>query len=98
MHVYIQWDEAKRRENFRKHGVDFAGLTHFFEGPLATREDGRYAYLEARFRSIGLRNGVVLCVVWTPVDSDGTTIRLISAREATQYETQEWFEIYAGDH
>lgn len=96
MHVYIQWDEAKRRENLRKHGIDFAGLTRFFDGSLRTLEDNRYAYPEARFRSIGFRDAKVLCVIWTPVDSNDTIIRLISARKATQHETQEWFEIYAG--
>jgi uncharacterized protein len=98
MHVYIQWDEEKRRANLREHGIDFADLLEFFDGELATDEDARYFYGEPRFQSVGILAGVVLSVVWTPVDTDATTIRLISARKATRYETQKWFHRYCTRH
>jgi hypothetical protein len=96
--MYIQWHETKRLKNLREHGVDFAGLTTFFDGQLLTQEDVRYDYPEPRFQSIGVHKGVVLFVVWTPVGTDGTTTHLISARRATHHETQTWFRHYSTYH
>lgn len=96
--MYIQWNEAKRRMNLREHGVDFVDLANFFDGELLTQEDVRYPYPEVRFQSIGMLRGLVFFVVWTPLDEDDTPLHLISARRATQYETQTWFEYYAARH
>lgn len=98
MQVYIQWDEAKRRDNLRTHGVDFRDLTDFFSNDLLTCEDVRYGYPERRFQSIGWVRGHVLFVVWTPVDEDGTTLHLISARRATRHEAKTWFYRYGARH
>ena len=54
------WDEAKRQQNLKDHGIDFADLDGFFDGDLLTREDVRETYGEVRYQSIGLFNGVVL--------------------------------------
>jgi uncharacterized DUF497 family protein len=96
--MYIQWHEAKRRRNLREHGVDFLDLADFFDGELITQEDTRYHYAEPRFQSIGMVRGFVLLVVWTAADADFDLIHLISARRATQYETQTWFEHYSTRH
>jgi uncharacterized protein len=98
MHMYIQWDESKRRRNLREHGVDFAGLVSFFEGEILTHEDVRYPYREHRYQSVGMAQQTVLFVVWTPGDAYGMTIRLISARKATENEAQAWFSYYATRH
>jgi uncharacterized DUF497 family protein len=98
MQVYIQWHEEKRRTNLCEHGIDFIDLVDFFDGELITDEDVRYEYAEARFQSIGILSGFVLSVVWVPTDIDATRIRLISARKATQRETQEWFHRYGIRH
>ena len=95
MQVYIQWNEDKRRLNLRQHGVDFAGLTEFFDGELLTQEDTRYGYSELRFQSIGVLGCGTFFVVWTPLDADCTALHLISARKATQHETQAWFEYFS---
>jgi hypothetical protein len=42
----IVWDEPKRRENLRKHGIDLADCEVLFDAPLATTEDDREAYGE----------------------------------------------------
>jgi uncharacterized DUF497 family protein len=52
------WDEAKRQQNLKDHGIDFADLDGFFDGDLLTREDVREAYGEVRYQSIGVFNGV----------------------------------------
>ncbi|KAA0207208.1 MAG: BrnT family toxin, partial [Proteobacteria bacterium] len=48
------WDEAKRRENLRKHKIDFADVEMIFRGLTFTVEDDREAYGEQRFLTLGL--------------------------------------------
>jgi len=88
------WDEAKRTKNRVDHGIDFADLDGFFLGDLLTREDARHAYGEVRLQSLGLFNGVVLFVVWTPRGEHGDIPHLISARKAVFHETTAWFQRY----
>ena len=88
------WDEAKRLRNLKDHGIDFSGLVDFFDGDLMTREDTREAYREQRFQSVGVSNGVVLYVVWTPRGMDVSTPHLISARKAEKHETKKWQSRY----
>ena len=38
-----EWDEAKRSENVRRHGIDFAEVDQLFAGVTATMEDDRHA-------------------------------------------------------
>jgi len=76
------WDEAKRIQNVRYHGIDFADLDPFFDGDLLTREDTRAAHWEQGLQSVGVLNGVALLVVWTPPDEQGEIPHLISARKA----------------
>jgi hypothetical protein len=40
------WDEAKRRLNLRKHGIDFADADRIFRGVTFTAEDTREGYGE----------------------------------------------------
>ncbi len=37
----FEWDEVKRTENLRKHGIDFIDIFELFEGPMLTRLDMR---------------------------------------------------------
>jgi len=48
------WDEAKRRANLRKHGIDFLDAERIFRGFTLTAEDSREAYGEPRFLTLGL--------------------------------------------
>jgi len=88
------WDDAKRDQNFRDHGIDFADLEEFFSGDLLTREDTRQAYQEQRLQSIGVFEGVALFVVWTPRGEDGDIPHLISARKAETHEYKAWKSRY----
>jgi hypothetical protein len=85
----FEWDEAKRRTNISKHGVDFADLEPLFDGETVTVLDDRFDYGEDRFVTLGLLNGVVLVVVHTETD---TVIRLISVRKATKNEEKSYFK------
>jgi uncharacterized protein len=85
----FEWDEAKRRTNLAKHGIDFADLEPLFDGLTVTMLDDRFDYGEARFVTFGILNGIVLMVVHTETD---TVIRLISARKAAKNEEKYYFE------
>ncbi len=88
------WGETKRRRNLKDHGIDFADLEDFFGGDLLTREDLRDAYGERRYQSVGMFNGVVLFVVWTPRGEEGDIPHLISARKAENHEAKNWAHYY----
>lgn len=83
MSVRIEWDEAKRRSNVEKHGIDFLGVEAVFDGFTLTVEDRRRNYGELRYVTVGLLQGRVVTVVHT---ERGDAIRIISVRKATKYE------------
>ncbi|MDB5968509.1 MAG: hypothetical protein JWQ90_959 [Hydrocarboniphaga sp.] len=88
------WDDPKREQNIKDHGVDFADLEAYFGGDLLTREDIREAYQEQRFQSVGVFNGVALFVVWTPRGEESDIPHLISARKAENHEYKAWQSRY----
>ena len=80
------WDEAKRKSNLRKHGLDFADAPAVIEGKSYTEEDTRYHYAQRRYLTIGYLKGKVVVVVFTEEDDE---IRIISFRNATRHERRE---------
>ena len=84
----FEWDEAKRRNNVAKHGIDFVGVDEVFRGLTATMEDNRHSYGEQRFVTLGLFNGRVVVVVHTERED---RVRVISVRKATKNEEQLYF-------
>ena len=87
--VRFEWDEAKRRENLRKHGIDFADLPPLFDGPTVTILDDRVEYEEDRFVTFGLLREHIVAVAHT---EDEQAIRFISARKATKREEEQYFK------
>ena len=88
-HVRFEWDEAKRRSNLRRHGIDFAEAVRVFSGPNLTIADDRYDYGEKRFLTLGLLNGRVIAIVHT---ESKEVIRLISIRKAERHEEIKYFQ------
>ncbi len=84
----FEWDEDKRLENIRKHGIDFVDVPMVFDSDPVMLEDARYNYGERRFVSFGLLVGRIVAIVHT--EDDGL-IRIISARKASKYEQQIYF-------
>jgi uncharacterized DUF497 family protein len=82
------WDEAKRRLNLRKHGIDFADAERIFRGVTFTAEDTREDYGEQRFLTLGLLEDQVVSVAHT---EQGEEIRIISIRKATKHEARFYF-------
>ena len=85
----FDWDEAKRRFNIRKHGIDFLDVAKVFDGDILTIEDDRYEYGENRFITLGILRDHVIVIAHTETE---TLIRIISARKATRNEEEFYFE------
>ena len=85
----ITWDEPKRRENLRKHGIDLAKLESVFDFPMITLEDDRERYSELRLQSLGMWRARVVFLVWTPRGDD--TAHLISCRYANRKQVEDYF-------
>jgi uncharacterized DUF497 family protein len=85
--VRIEWDEAKRRTNLRKHGLDFADAESVFHGYTVTVEDLRKDYGEPRFLSFGLLQDRAVAIAHTERQD---TIRIISMRKASKHEERNY--------
>ena len=78
-----EWDEAKRRENREKHGVDFESIAHFdWNTALVTRSDRDG---EVRYMAIGYLEYRLHCLVFT---ERGENVRVISLRRASAGERE----------
>ena len=85
----FEWDEAKNRSNYTKHGIDFNDATEVFTCVRATSIDSRKDYGEIRKTTVGLIGNAVCVVVYT-VRND--TTRIISARKANVKERSKYDE------
>jgi hypothetical protein len=84
--VRVEWDEVKNLENRRKHGLSFEEARDLFAAESDYLEifDEAHSETEDRFIAIGpILRGLIL-VAWTARDDE--TLRLISARWATERE------------
>jgi uncharacterized protein len=82
------WDEAKRRENLVKHGIDFVDVAAVFDGCTQTFEDTRFPYGEQRFTTIGLLREFVVLIAHTERSGE---IRIIHARKANKATADQYF-------
>ena len=78
-----EWDDAKNRSNFAKHGLDFADAELVFAGPCVTFVDNRFDYGEERFVTLGLLAGRLVTIAHAP---RGEATRVISIRKANRRE------------
>ena len=88
-HVRFEWNEAKRRSNLWRHGIDFAEVVEVFADYPVTVEDNRYDYGERRYATLALFRGRVVFIAHTQTEY---IIRLISARWATKNEEITYFK------
>ena len=85
MTLTFEWDEAKSKRNFIKHGVVFQEAKSVFNDPFSiTIDDPDHSNDEERFIDIGISSkGRVLVVWYTERDEN---IRIIGCRKATKKE------------
>ncbi len=85
----VVWDEAKRRANLKKHGLDFADAAQVLAGITCTFEDARFEYGEQRFVTLGMLRDTVVAMACTET---ARAFRIISMRKATRHEQILYFQ------
>jgi uncharacterized DUF497 family protein len=83
-----EWNEAKRRANVAKHGVDFVDADRFEWPTAVVRVDDREDYGELREIALGFIGVRLHLIAYTPLDED--TARIITLRKATRRETRDY--------
>ncbi len=85
----FDWHHAKARSNYAKHGVTFDTARKAFSDPFMVEIlDDTEDYGEERFLVIGMVEGQLVSVIYTPRHGH---YRLISARRATRDEQDHYF-------
>lgn len=93
--MQLEWNEAKRRANLIKHGIDFRDLGPVFDDERRIEvEDGRRDYGEVRVVVLGRLHGRLVHVTYTVRQS---ARRIISARKANPRE-QRFYERRRASH
>ena len=97
MQYNFEWDPRKSKTNITKHKVSFEQAAEVFLDPTHIAVfDGEHSETEERWVTIGkTRNKRLLVVAHTFAEHENhtVTVRLISAREATQHEQRQYEEI-----
>ncbi len=81
--MQIEFDPAKRAVTLTERGLDFAQAGEVFAGRHYTAPDLREDYAEDRFITVGLLDGRMVVMVWTP---RGEARRIVSMRKANDRE------------
>ncbi len=94
----FEWDPAKARSNYSKHGVTFERAAAVFNDPGAlSMSDEKHSGREERWIILGLDQGgvpVVVCHAFRYEQGNRKArVRIISARKATKKEIQQYKEI-----
>jgi hypothetical protein len=87
--VDFAWDAAKAEINEQKHGISFEVAVEVFEdSERIERLDSESSEDEDRWATIGIIDGTEIYVVYV---MRGEVIRLISARKASRYEREDYW-------
>ena len=89
----FSWSDEKNQINIKKHGLSLQEAVLVFLDPyLVVRHDDAHSTLEeTRWKGIGvLGNDILLAVVFSEMSEN--EIRLISAREASKKEKEDYRE------
>ena len=84
----FEWDATKAALNERKHGISFEFAARIFSDPMRIEHTDPNEE-EERWATIGLVDGIEIFLAYALREE---TIRLITARRATQYEREEYWD------
>ncbi|MCY0092757.1 BrnT family toxin [Hoeflea ulvae] len=83
----FEWDETKRAEIYKKHGVDLLEAALIFENEVLEKEDTREDYGERRLIALGMVDNQIYIVVYTKRDA---IYRLITAWKGGRRDREEY--------
>ena len=87
----LEWDERKAAANLKKHGVSFDEAKSVFVDERAKLiGDPDHPEDEDRFVLLGLSSALRLLLVCHCYRSEGSVIRIVSARKATAKESRSY--------
>jgi uncharacterized protein len=86
----LTWDEAKRKQNIKNHGLDFVDCDAIWDDFTVTREDRRQDYGEARQVCFGRLQGEVVVLVYTERPKGP---HVISLRKAEKHEARYYRQV-----
>jgi len=86
----LTWNEAKRRLNINKHGLDFVGCDAIWDYFTVTREDKRQDYGEERLVCFGLLEAEVVVLVY---NERAQGPHVISLRKAEKHEANYYRQV-----
>lgn len=81
--MQIEFDSHKRDKTLAERSLDFARAGEVFAGVNVTFSDNRLDYGEQRFNTVGMLDGRMVVVAWTP---RGEVRRIISMRKTNERE------------
>lgn len=83
----ISFDDQKRATTLAERGIDFCDAAEIFKGPTFEFFDERRDYGEPRIITVGLLDGRMMIVGWTPRGDDRHvfTMRKANEREQKKY-------------
>lgn len=81
--MQIEFDPEKRNRTLAERQLDFARASEVFADVNVTAADTRLNYGELRFTTVGVLDGRMVILVWTP---RGEVRRIISMRKANERE------------
>ncbi len=88
---HFEWDEKKNDLNIKKHNMDFIEASSvFFDSNAIMFDDPEHSDDEDRFILLGMSNLTNICIVCHCYRENDTVIRIISARKATQKESERY--------
>ena len=87
--IRFEWDTAKERDNYRKHGVSFEEACSVFYDEFAIQFfDEDHSSDEDRFLMLGISSKSRMLMICHCQRESGGVIRIISARKATRNESK----------
>lgn len=90
--MVFEWDDNKNKINKQIHGIDFELASRVFADPNRIEKyDYKHSTEEDRYITIGEINGTTYVVMVVYTDRK-ETIRMISARHATDAERKEYYD------
>ena len=84
----FEWDDAKNKINKIKHGINFKTAAKVFNDPYRLEE---YDYMHSQDEERWQVTGLVDKILFVICTERGEKTRLISAREATQEEKEDYY-------
>lgn len=94
MQYNFEWDPVKAKLNLQKHKINFERAAEIFLDPfMLSQFDDEHSEKEDRWITIGQdRNNITIVVnhAFKEINSDSSTIRIISARRATKKENKQY--------